>query len=61
MNAYIHAQIMNMQAMAKTFGQACELAAKKDDGRIDREEAKQLKRIQAAVSAFCKELEKAKN
>lgn len=60
MNAYIHAQIMQMQAMAKTFGQSCEMAAMKDDGKIDREEAKQLKRIKAAVENFCKELDKAK-
>ena len=29
MNHYIYAQILNMQAMAKTFGQSCELAAMK--------------------------------
>ena len=32
MNHYIHAQILNMQAMAKTFFQSCEMAAMKDDG-----------------------------
>lgn len=60
MNAYIHAQILNMQAMAKTFERSCEMAAMKDDGKINREEAKQLKRIKAAVESFCKELDKAK-
>ena len=45
MNHYIYAQILNMQAMAKTFGQSCELAAMKDDGQISKDEVKQLKRI----------------
>ena len=60
MNHYIYAQILNMQAMAKTFGQSCELAATKDDGKISIDEAKQLKRINAAVEMFCKEVDKAK-
>ena len=60
MNHYIYAQILNMQAMAKTFGQSCELAAMKDDGQISKDEVKQLKRIKAAVEAFCKELDKVK-
>lgn len=60
MNHYIYAQILNMQAMAKTFGQSCELAATKDDGKISKDEAKQLKRIKAAVEMFCKELDKVK-
>ncbi|WP_295343313.1 hypothetical protein [uncultured Prevotella sp.] len=46
--------------MAKTFGQSCELAATKDDGKISKDEAKQLKRIKAAVEMFCKELDKVK-
>lgn len=56
-----YAQILNMQAMAKTFGQSCELAAMKDDGQISKDEVKQLKRIKAAVEAFCKELDKVKD
>lgn len=61
MNTYIHAQILNMQAMAKTFGQSCQLAATKDDGKVSKEEAKQLKRIQAAIDQFCRELDKVKD
>lgn len=61
MNNYIYAQIVNIQTMVKTFEQACELAALKDDGQISREEAKQLKRIKAAAQQFHKELEKVKN
>lgn len=61
MNTYIHAQIMNMQAMVQTFERSCEMAAMKDDGKISREEEKQIKKIKAAAQAFCRELEKAKN
>ena len=42
MNHYIYAQILNMQAMAKTFGQSCELAAMKDDGQISKDEAQAM-------------------
>lgn len=61
MNTYIYAQILNMQTMANTFERSCEMAATKDDGKISREEEKQLKRIKAAVQAFQKEMEKVKN
>ena len=45
-------------AAARLFQQACELAAMKDDGIIDRKEEKQLKKIRKAVARFRKELEK---
>ncbi len=57
MNSYIRAQILNITTMTKTFEQACELAAMKDDGRLSREEGKQLKKIKAASQRFRKELE----
>lgn len=56
MNTYIHAQILNMQAMVQTFERACEMAAMKDDGKVSRDEEKQLKKIKAAAQAFQKEL-----
>lgn len=61
MNTYIYAQILNMQAITNTFERSCEMAATKDDGKISRDEEKQLKRIKAAVQAFQKEMEKVKN
>lgn len=61
MNSYIYAQIINMQTMVKTFEQACELAALKDDGKISKDEAKQIKRIKAAAQQFHKELDRAKD
>ncbi len=57
MNSYIKAQILNITTMTKTFEQACELAAMKDDGKLGREEEKQLKKIKAASQRFRKELE----
>ena len=60
MNSYIEAQIFNMKSMVKVFNQSCELAARKDDGQISKEEAKQLKQIKAAADKFCKELDKIK-
>lgn len=58
MNYHIDAQILNMKAMAKTFEQSCRMAATKDDGKIDPEEEKILKRISAATQKFIKELDK---
>lgn len=58
MNTFIQAQIFNMKTMVKTFEQACEMAALKDDGKVNREEEKTLKKIKAASEAFIKELER---
>lgn len=60
MNSYIKAQILNITTITKTFEQACEMAAMKDDGKISREEEKQLKKIEAASQKFRKELESIK-
>ncbi|MCI7000427.1 MAG: hypothetical protein MR888_08055 [Clostridiales bacterium] len=60
MNSYIEAQIFNMKSMVKVFTQSCELAARKDDGQISKDEEKQLKQIKAAAEKFCKELDKIK-
>lgn len=60
MNTYIDAQIMNMKAMVKTFEAGCRMAALKNDGTIDRNEEKQLKKISAASAKFIKELESIK-
>lgn len=56
MNTYIEMQIRNMQIVLKTFVQSCELAAKRDDGKIDRNEQRQLGKIVAAANKFEKEL-----
>ena len=60
MNSYIKAQILNITTMTKTFEQACEMAEINYDGKISREEEKQLKKIKAASQKFRKELESIK-
>ena len=60
MNSYIEAQIFNMKSMVKVFTQSCELAARKDDGQISKDEEKRIKQIKAAAEKFCKELDKIK-
>lgn len=60
MNTYIDAQILNMTTMVKTFEASCKMAAMKNDGRIDRDEERILKKISAASQKFIKELENIK-
>ncbi|MGN8969825.1 hypothetical protein [Intestinimonas sp. HCP28S3_D6] len=57
MNSYIDSQILNMIAMIRVFEQSCQSAATKDDGKISRDEEKQLKKIKIASQKFIKELE----
>lgn len=60
MNAFMIGQIANMIALAKTFNQSCKLAASKDDGTINKEEEKTLKKLNTATDKYIKELEKLK-
>lgn len=60
MNSFIQAQILNITTMAESFKQGCHLAAMKDDGKISKEEEKQLKKIDAATDRFIKELKSLK-
>lgn len=58
MNDYIKAQIVNMTTMVKTFESSCKMAAVKNDGTIDKDEERQLKKINAACKKFIHDLEK---
>lgn len=60
MNEYIRSQIINMNAILQTFEQSCKMAATKNDGQIDKDEAKQLKKISAACQKFKNDLNKIK-
>lgn len=60
MNPHIDAQITNMLIIVGTFEQSCKMAAMKNDGKIDSNEAKAIKRITAAADKFKRELEKIK-
>lgn len=56
MNRFIEMQCRNMVTTVEVFEQACDLAARKDDGKISAEEAKILRRIHAAAKAFKQEI-----
>lgn len=56
MNNYIDMQIRNMDMILNTFVQSCEMAARKDDGKIDKAEQKQIDKIKAGTNKFKKEL-----
>lgn len=58
MNTFIKVQCINMISSAKIFKQAVEMAAKKDDGTISKDEAKTLKAINKATDNFISELQK---
>ena len=60
MNYFIDAQITNMIAITKTFEEACQLAALRDDGKISEREAVGLQAIRNASERFRSELEQAK-
>ncbi len=57
MNTYIEMQIRNMLMFLDAFEKSCKMAAVKDDGVVDKIEAKQLKKINAAVARFRSDLE----
>ena len=58
MNTYMRMQILNMVTMTQTFDQACELAARKDDGQLDAAEVKTLQQVKKASAQFRKELKR---
>lgn len=58
MNPGIQAQILNMKSLVSNFEKICKMSAMKDDGKIDPEEEKTLKKIHAASQRFLKELNK---
>ena len=58
MNTFMEMQLKNMLMYLNTFETSCKLAPAKDDGKIDRQEAKQLEKIKAATDRFRRDLEK---
>ena len=60
MNDYMEAQIMNMIAIVRTFEHSCQMAALKNDGKIDNAEAQQLKKINLASEKYIQRLQKIK-
>lgn len=60
MNQYIENQISNMVTMAKTFEQACKMSALKNDGIIEKDEQRQLAKINKVTERFISDLKKIK-
>ena len=60
MNPYIKMQVNNIKSMVETFEKSCIIAAKQDDGNINKEEIKVIKQISKASEHFLKELSKIK-
>ncbi len=58
MNSYIKMQLNTMIQYLDSFEQACQIAATRDDGQIDRKEEKQLRRIRKSVARFKRDLER---
>jgi hypothetical protein len=58
MDTYIKMQLNNMMSYLNGFEQACEIAAMRDDGVIDKQERKQIDQIKKACRKFREELEK---
>ncbi|MBQ9328006.1 MAG: hypothetical protein IJ225_05675 [Solobacterium sp.] len=56
MNSFLNAQINNMINTLQVFLTGCELAAKQDDGKIDRSEEKTLKKVRKATEDYIKVL-----
>lgn len=56
MNHYLKSQIENMTTMTNAFTNACRLAVMQNDGNIDKEESKALKKIDTAAQRFIKEI-----
>ncbi|MBQ3385425.1 MAG: hypothetical protein IJG59_09485 [Erysipelotrichaceae bacterium] len=61
MNSYIKMQLNTMIQYLDSFEQACQIAATRDDGQIDRKEEKQLRRIRKSVARFKRDLERISN
>ena len=57
MNVFLRLQCQNMISSIRVFLQACELAARKDDGCISKEEQKTLQAIRTHAETFVKELD----
>ena len=58
MNSYIRLEITNQVMNCNSFLMACKRDALKDDGKIDKQEKKQLEKLEKATQKYVKELEK---
>lgn len=56
-NVFIKSQLTNQIMMSESFLQNCKLAALKNDGKIDKDEEKLLKKINKCTNAYVKKLQ----
>ena len=57
-NSYIRLEITNQMMNCRNFLLACNQAAYKDDGKLDKQEKKQLEKLEKVTRKYVKELEK---
>lgn len=57
-NQFMRIHIRNMKTSLQSFKLGLQLSATQDDGVIDREEKRDMKRLEKAADKFMEELEK---
>lgn len=60
MNNHMQAQITTIITTVKSMQATCTITAMKNDGKIDADEAKIIKKVNAATEKYIKELQKIK-
>lgn len=55
-NPYLEMQVINQTLQVETFVNSLKMAAKKDDGVVDKEEAALIKEIEKLSKKYAKEL-----
>lgn len=58
MNRFMQSQVNNVLLSMKTLNQSIEMAAKQDDGKISKEEQKNIRKIRKAIAKFEQAMEK---
>ena len=58
MNRFMQSQVNNALLSLKALDQSLEMAALKDDGKVSRDEEKQIKKIRKAIRDFEKKMSK---
>ena len=58
-NPYMNAQVQNMLSITESFKQSLKIAAMQDDSKIDRSEARMLRKLEAEADKFARVLKAA--
>lgn len=57
-NAFMRIHVRNMKTSLESFKLGLQLSAVKDDGAIDKEEKRDIKRLEKAANKFLEEIER---